>query len=429
MGLTHIIDRRLNGKNKSAVNRERFLRRYRQHIKKAVSDAVSKRSIINIDHGENISIPAKDLDEPTFRSGQGGVREIVNPGNKDFSTGDQVAKPTERQGGQGLGPGEASDSGEGVDEFVFQISQEEFLDFMFEDLELPNLVKKQLKDTTSFKYQRAGFSNQGNPAKINVVRSLQKAYGRRLSLTGKRRESIKILKLKLTNLESSSVDYTAEIYALKLEIEKLKTRIKKTPWIDEFDLRFNQHIMLPLPSTSAVMFCLMDVSGSMSKIHKDIAKRFYILLYLFLKRNYKKIDVVFIRHHTSAKEVDEEEFFHSRETGGTIVSSALKLMYDIIKQRYPAADWNIYAAQASDGDNWHGDSPICLKLLRENILPQVQHFAYIEITKLEHQSLWHQYETLSPEFPESFVIQNISDESEIYPVFRELFSRKGTHHE
>jgi uncharacterized sporulation protein YeaH/YhbH (DUF444 family) len=173
----------------------------------------------------------------------------------------------------------------------------------------------------------------------------------------------------------------------------------------------------------------MDVSGSMSKIHKDIAKRFYILLYLFLKRNYKKIDVVFIRHHTSAKEVDEEEFFHSRETGGTIVSSALKLMYDIIKQRYPAADWNIYAAQASDGDNWHGDSPICLKLLRENILPQVQHFAYIEITKLEHQSLWHQYETLSPEFPESFVIQNISDESEIYPVFRELFSRKGTHHE
>jgi uncharacterized sporulation protein YeaH/YhbH (DUF444 family) len=137
--------------------------------------------------------------------------------------------------------------------------------------------------------------------------------------------------------------------------------------------------------------------------------------------------VVFIRHHTSAKEVDEEEFFHSRETGGTIVSSALKLMNDIIKQRYPASDWNIYAAQASDGDNWHGDSSICLKLLRENILPQVQYFAYIEITKLEHQSLWHEYAALSPEFPEGFVIQNISDESEIYPVFRELFSRKGSH--
>ncbi len=429
MGLTHIIDRRLNGKNKSAVNRERFLRRYRQHIKKAVSDAVSKRSITDIDRGDNISIPSKDLDEPTFRSGQGGLRETVNPGNKDFTTGDQVAKPSKGKGEQGSGQGEASDSGEGVDEFVFQISQEEFLDCMFEDLELPNLVKKQLKDTTSFKYQRAGYSNQGNPAKINVVRSLQKAYGRRLALTGKKRESIKKLALKLMELESSTEDYTTEIRTLKLKIEKFKTRIKKIPWIDDVDLKFNQHVKIALPSTSAVMFCLMDVSGSMSKMHKDIAKRFYILLYLFLKRNYKKIDVIFIRHHTSAKEVDEEEFFYSRETGGTIVSSALKLMNDIIKQRYPAIDWNIYAAQASDGDNWNGDSPLCLKVLREDILPQIQYFAYIEITKLEHQSLWNEYESLSPEFPDNFAIQNISNESEIYPVFRELFTRKDSHHE
>ena len=299
---------------------------------------------------------------------------------------------------------------------------------MFEDLELPNLVKKQLKDTTSFKYQRAGYSNQGNPAKINVVRSLQKAYGRRLALTGKKRESLKKLELKLMDLESSTEDDTTEIRTLKLKIEKFKTRIKKIPWIDDVDLKFNQHVKIALPSTSAVMFCLMDVSGSMSKMHKDIAKRFYILLYLFLKRNYKKIDVIFIRHHTSAKEVDEEEFFYSRETGGTIVSSALKLMNDIIKQRYPAIDWNIYAAQASDGDNWNGDSPLCLKVLREDILPQIQYFAYIEITKLEHQSLWDEYESLSPEFPDNFAIQTISNESEIYPVFRELFSRKESHH-
>jgi uncharacterized sporulation protein YeaH/YhbH (DUF444 family) len=428
MGLTHIIDRRLNGKNKSAVNRERFLRRYRQHIKKAVADAVSKRSITDIERGDNISIPSKDLDEPTFRSGQGGLRKTVNPGNKDFTTGDRIAKPSKGQGEQGSGQGEASDSGEGVDEFVFQISQEEFLDCMFEDLELPNLVKKQLKDTTSFKYQRAGYSNQGNPAKINVVRSLQKAYGRRLALTGKKRESLKKLELKLMELASSTEDNAIEIRKLKLKIEKFKTRIKKIPWIDDVDLKFNQHVKIALPSTSAVMFCLMDVSGSMSKMHKDIAKRFYILLYLFLKRNYKKIDVIFIRHHTSAKEVDEEEFFYSRETGGTIVSSALKLMNDIIKQRYPAIDWNIYAAQASDGDNWNGDSPLCLKVLREDILPQIQYFAYIEITKLEHQSLWNEYESLSPEFPDNFAIQTISNESEIYPVFRELFSRKESHH-
>ena len=104
------------------------------------------------------------------------------------------------------------------------------------------------------------------------------------------------------------------------------------------------------------MFCLMDVSGSMDEERKDIAKRFFILLYLFLTRNYERIEVVFIRHHTIAKEVDEDEFFHSRESGGTVVSSALKLMQEIIRERYPLTEWNIYAAQASDGDNWDDDS-------------------------------------------------------------------------
>lgn len=424
MGISHIIDRRLNGKNKSAVNRERFLRRYRQHIKKAVSDAVGKRSITDMERGEDISIPSRDLNEPSFHSGSGGVREGVNPGNKEFSTGDQLPKPPGGAGGGGAGEGQASDSGEGEDEFVFQISQEEFLDFMFEDLALPNLVKKQLKDTTSYKYLRAGFTNVGNPSKINVVRSLRKAYGRRIALTGKSREKIKAIDEQIKALDSNDELQQNEIKKLLEEKQKLSERIKKIPWIDEFDLRFNQHIKQPVPSTSAVMFCLMDVSGSMTQMHKDIAKRFYILLYLFLKRNYEKIDVVFIRHHTSAKEVDEEEFFYSRETGGTIVSSAIKLMDEIIQQRYPASDWNIYAAQASDGDNWNDDSPTCSKLLREKILPLVQYYAYIEITQLDHQMLWHEYEKILSDFPDSFAMQHIKDAGDIYPVFRELFQRK-----
>jgi uncharacterized sporulation protein YeaH/YhbH (DUF444 family) len=424
MGISHIIDRRLNGKNKSAVNRERFLRRYREHIKKAVSDAVGKRSITDMDRGESISIPSKDLDEPVFRTGQGGVNETVNPGNREFTTGDLLPKPPGGSGSGGSGEGEASDSGEGMDEFAFQISQEEFLDFMFEDLELPNLIKKQLKDTTSYKYLRAGFTNTGNPAKINIVRSLKKAYGRRIALTGKSKEKIAKLETQIAELDDSDEVQSTQIKALNSELERLRKRIKKIPWIDEFDLRFNQHVKLPVPSTSAVMFCLMDVSGSMTQMHKDIAKRFYLLLYLFLKRNYQKIDVVFIRHHTSAKEVDEQEFFYSRETGGTIVSSALKMMQEIIEQRYPASEWNIYAAQASDGDNWNDDSPACTKLLRESILPHVQYFSYIEITQLEHQMLWHEYEKLGKEFSDCFAMQNIKSEADIYPVFRELFQRK-----
>ncbi len=430
MGLTHIIDRRLNGKNKSAVNRERFIRRYREHIKKAVADAVSKRSITDMDRGESINIPTRDIEEHVFRPGEGGKREIVHPGNREYIAGDALPKPP-KGGGGGSGTGDASDSGEGMDEFVFTISQEEFLDFMFEDLELPNLVKKQLKDTSAYKYVRSGLSTAGIPAKINIVRSLRGAYGRRLALTGKHRNKIAELEKQLEELKAApdipdpAFSTADQIRALEDEIERLKNRIHKIPWIDDFDLRYNQHVKQPYPSTSAVMFCLMDVSGSMSQMHKEIAKRFFILLYLFLKRNYQKIDVVFIRHHTSAKEVDEQEFFYSRETGGTIVSSALKLMQEIVDERYSPSDWNIYAAQASDGDNWNDDSPLCSQILDKEILPKVQYFSYIEITPHDHQMLWYEYLKLTEKWPDQFAIQHLVDAGDIYPVFRKLFARKS----
>ena len=435
MGMTHIIDRRLNGKNKSAVNRQRFLRRYREHIKKAVTDAVNKRSITDIDRGEKISIPGKDIAEPIFRNGRGGRRTVIHPGNKEFVTGDTIPRPPGGGGGGGAGQGKASADGEGLDEFVFQISQDEFLDFMFEDLALPNLMQKQLKDVNKFKYVRAGYTTSGTPNKINIVRSLRGAYARRLALTGNSRKKVEKLEQELQELKArpdlSDPVFRREerIKELEEEIQRLKARIKKIPYIDEIDIRYNQHLKQPQPSTSAVMFCLMDVSGSMSQAHKDIAKRFFILLYLFLTRNYEKIDVVFIRHHTSAKEVDEEEFFYSRETGGTIVSSALKLMKEIVDERYPAADWNIYAAQASDGDNWNDDSPRCSKILANQVLPMVQYYAYIEITPHEHQMLWHEYEKLLGQFPEQFSMQQIVDASDIYPVFRRLFQKQVHQHE
>lgn len=430
MGMTHIVDRRLNGKNKSAVNRERFLRRYRHHIKKAVSDAVHQRSITDIERGESVSIPTRDVDEPVFHHGQGGNREMVHPGNQEFVAGDRLPKP---EGGDGRshGQGQASQDGEGMDEFAFQITQEEFLNFLFDDLELPNLVRKKLKDTETFNYVRSGFSTQGVPAKLDVVRSLRGAHARRLGLSGARKKKIRELETQLADLRTAPADldtafsHEDQIKVLEDEIARLKANVKRIPFIDEIDLRYRQHLKQPKPATSAVMFCVMDVSGSMTQMHKDTAKRFFLLLYLFLKKNYKKIDVVFIRHHTSAKEVDEEEFFYSRETGGTIVSSALKLMHKIIESRYSPAEWNIYAAQASDGDNWNDDSPTCGKLLTDSILPLVQYFAYVEITPQDHQMLWYEYERVQERFPESFAQQQIADPGEIYPVFRLLFERKA----
>ncbi|GGY78781.1 YeaH/YhbH family protein [Marinobacter zhanjiangensis] len=430
MGMTHVVDRRLNGKNKSAVNRERFLRRYRQHIKKAVADAVQKRSITDIERGESVSIPSRDIHEPIFHHGQGGKREMVHPGNQEFVAGDEIAKP-EGGGGGGSGAGQASPDGEGMDEFAFQITQDEFLDFLFDDLELPNLARKKLKDTEAFTWQRSGFTSQGVPAKLDVVRSLRGAHARRLGLSGARRKKIRELQEQLAALKSAPDDldpafsHADQIEALESEIARLKANVRRIPFIDEIDLRYRQHVKKPKPATSAVMFCLMDVSGSMTQTHKDIAKRFFILLYLFLKKNYKKIDVVFIRHHTSAKEVDEEEFFYSRETGGTIVSSALKLMHKIIESRYSPDEWNIYAAQASDGDNWNDDSPVCGKILAERIIPLVQYYSYVEITPQDHQMLWYEYQKVMESFPQSFAMQQIADPAEIYPVFRQLFERKA----
>ena len=171
------------------------------------------------------------------------------------------------------------------------------------------------------------------------------------------------------------------------------------------------------------MFCLMDVSGSMDENRKNIAKRFFMLLYLFLTKSYERIELVFIRHHTVAKEVAEADFFSSRESGGTVVSSALVLMRDIIRERYPAANWNIYAAQASDGDNWESDSPRCRELLVQDILPLTQFFAYVEIEAEQPQSLWREY-TQVKTASRRFAMQRILTLEDIYPVFRELFRKK-----
>lgn len=420
--MSHVIDRRLNGKNKSTVNRQRFLRRYREHIKKAVEDAVSRRSITDMEHGEKISIPGRDLAEPTLHHGQGGQQTTVHPGNKEFAGGERIARP--QGGGAGKGAGNASNSGEGMDEFVFQITQEEFLNFMFEDLELPNLVKRHLTGSETFKTVRAGISNDGNPSRINIVRTLRSSHARRIALSGSSRAKLREAQAQLSQLLAAEPNNTDAIQALESEILALQARIKRVPFLDTFDLKYNLLTKQPTPSSKAVMFCLMDVSGSMTQATKDIAKRFFILLYLFLKRNYDKIDVVFIRHHTSAREVDEEEFFYSRETGGTIVSSALKLMQEVMAERYTSSEWNIYAAQASDGDNWNDDSPLCREILLKQIMPFMQYFTYVEITPREHQALWAEYEQVGAAFRDSFAQQQLSSAGDIYPVFRELFQRR-----
>jgi uncharacterized sporulation protein YeaH/YhbH (DUF444 family) len=420
--MSHLIDRRLNGKNKSAVNRQRFLRRYKTQLKRAVSDAVNRRSITDIDSGETVGIPSKDISEPVFHHGPGGTRDMVHPGNKDFLPGDRVQRP--EGGGGGSGQGQASNSGQGEDDFVFTLSREEFLDLMFDDLELPNLVRNQLIGTTEFKTVRAGYQTDGAPANIDVVRSLKGAIARRTALGSPHRARIRQLEEEIDVLLTAGVDEEdARILDMREEIDRLKTRISALPFIDTFDLRYQSFVKEPQPTSKAVMLCIMDVSGSMDQVRKNLAKRFFILLYLFLQRNYDRIDLIFVRHHTVAAEVNEEDFFYSRETGGTVVSSALNLAYDILRERYDPSVWNVYAAQASDGDNWDSDSVICREVLTTKLMPMMRYYAYVEITPRQHQSLWYAYQEVKAVHPH-FAMQEIGGAEDIYPVFRELFKRQ-----
>ncbi|MEO8545631.1 MAG: YeaH/YhbH family protein [Burkholderiaceae bacterium] len=425
-----IIDRRFDSKNKSSVNRARFIKRFKGQIRKAVSDAIGQRGVRDLDNGEKVGIAGKDIAEPQFGHGRGGIWETVNPGNDRFSRGDEVDRPG--GGAGGAGRGQASRDGEGLDDFVFTLTRDEFLDIFFDELALPNMVKRQLARIENFKRVRAGFTQTGVPTNINLGRTMRGAAGRRIAVGAPYVIRLRALERELRELQAVRAQSGADpdvpdpqVEQLQRDIARQRARIDAVPFIDTFDLRYNNRVRIPQPTTQAVMFCLLDVSGSMDEERKSIAKRFFMLLYLFLNRNYEHTEVVFIRHHTVALEVDEDDFFTSRETGGTVVSSALELMRTVIAARYSSSQWNIYGAQASDGDNWNDDSPRCRELLQDAILPLTQYFAYIEITDGPPQNLWREYQKLQSSHPGQFAMQRIGTVRDIYPVFRELFRKRG----
>jgi hypothetical protein len=430
----HFIDRRKNPKGKSLGNRQRFLRRARVQIKEAVNKSIRDRSVKDLDNGEKITIPSKSTSEPRFRlNPESGEREWVAPGNKEFGVGDKIKKPP-KQGGKGAGK-DAADSGDSEDSFQFTLTQDEFLDIFFEDLELPNLVKRSLKETKSKAYRRAGISVVGSPTNLNLIRTMRNAHGRRLALKRPSTREMNELKERLFELERIAEPSEAEIaekLALLSKLQEMEARRRWAPFIDPLDVRYNAYEPTPVPTTAAVMFCLMDVSGSMGEREKDLAKRFYMLLYLFLKRRYERVDVVFIRHTHHAEEVDEETFFYSRQSGGTVVSTALEKMLEIQKARYSASEWNIYVAQASDGYTQSGDAKRCVEMLDEDVMPISQYYAYIEILderelevfsdKDSGAELWRAYRTFAPRW-KTFAQTRIAKPSDIFPVFRELFAK------
>lgn len=422
----HIVDRRLNPKAKSLGNRQRFLRRAKAEIREAVRESLRKRKVSDVDGGEDVRIRSKSLREPTFGLGRdAGERDFVLPGNREFSPGDVIRKPESGKGGRGQ---KGSADGEGDDDFVFSLSREEFLDIFFEDLQLPNMIKAKLKTIKSAQPVRAGFSTDGPPSRLNQVRTMRNSLARRIALRRPRQAEIDALEAEISQEEQSESPDAAKLESLGNKLRHLLHLRKIVAYIDPIDLKYNRMERRPKPKTQAVMFCLMDVSASMTEDLKELSKRFFMLLHLFLSRHYAEVDIVFIRHTTKAQEVDEETFFRATETGGTVISSALEEMMNVVRDRYPVDDWNIYAAQASDGHNFDDDMDHAMGLLRQEILPICQYYAYIEVYSNEHMSsfqsvVWSGYEQIDDTL-KNFAMRRVSGPGDIYPVFRELFSPK-----
>ena len=417
--MLNLIDRRGNARGKSAVNRERFLRRYKAQIQQAVRGMVGERSLADMERGGEVRVPPKDVSEPSFGFGRGGNREFVLPGNREYVAGDTIDRPV----GSGSRNGSThGGEGEGEDAFVFSLSREEFMQLFFDDLELPRLALTHLGRVERPKSKRAGFATTGVPANLAIGRTMKQALARRIALGGSLARDAKALEAEFAvAVAAGQSEAAARAHA---EVERVLRRRAALPFIDEPDLRYRNRVQRPEPVARAVMFCLMDVSASMDEDKKDLAKRFFTLLYLFLTRKYNEVALVFIRHTDTAEEVDEDRFFHERLNGGTVVCSALELADSVREDRY--GDWNVYVAQASDGDAFGSDPARSARFLRERLLPATRYYAYLELTAAEGgeraSPLWVEYERLAA--AGNFAMRRASEPTQIYPVFRELFRKE-----
>ncbi|WP_417840244.1 YeaH/YhbH family protein [Terasakiella sp.] len=432
--MRYFVDRRENPKGKSLGNRQRFVKRARARIKEVVNKSLKDRSIKDLATGEKITIPTKGIEEPKFlNDGRTGSKNRVFPGNKDFMPGDKIKRP---EGGGAGGRGkQGSDDGEGQDDFSFTLTRDEFLDLFFEDLELPDLVKKSLTDVRNFQTKHAGYRTSGTTSNITLVRTMRQSLARRTALKRPKKAEMDEIEDEIAELEAKSrlgVKQKERLEELKSLLIKKERKRQVVGFIDPIDVRYHAFEKVPQPNSKAVMFCLMDVSGSMGEREKDLAKRFFLLLHLFLDRRYEYTEIVFIRHTHIAQEVDEETFFYGRESGGTVVSRALEEMKKIQRDRYPTDIWNIYGAQVSDGDNTTGDSGTCISLLNNDILPVVQYYTYIEVVDVQEMEivrngeggsdLWKAYRQVRDDWP-LFKMGKISQPGDIYGVFRELFAK------
>jgi uncharacterized sporulation protein YeaH/YhbH (DUF444 family) len=420
--MSTLIDARHRGRDKSADNRARFLRRFRGLLRTKVAELARQRSIRDSTQGAEIELSPHDISEPRFRHRAGtGSESRVLPGNDRFTRGQKI--PRKPQGnGQGQGGKEPGD-GDSEDAFRFVLTRDEYLAILFDDLELPRLLRTQQADITETRMRRAGYTRQGVPGTLAVPRTMKTSLARRIALSGALREQLRVARDTLGGLEktasnASNASDPREAERLRAHIEELERQLRTVPFLDELDLRYRASVPFQLPRTAAVMICLMDVSSSMDEDLKDIAKRFFLLLYLFLERKYDRVELVFVRHTDDAEECDEREFFHGTKSGGTRVLAGLHKVSEIAG-RYEPENWNLYLAQASDGDAFGDDGARSAQFLSENLRERLRFAVYLGVGNEENSTLARHYRNVAD--GQFLSMAHATNRDQVYPAFRALF--------
>jgi len=443
-----IVDKRNIGRDRTVENRQRFLKRIRQTIKDQLPDIIAKRSLKDIgSSGADIKVNRKTIGEPTIHGAPGGTVDRVAPGNDTYVVGDMVPKPYGSRGRNGREAGE----GESEDDFIVEISRDEFLKYFFEDLELPHMIANELAKSRETKRENAGFTSDGPPARLNVLRSYKQSLARKLPLRSSLLKEIEKTEQELAVYENPAagrnnfgideaqrLQITCAILELQIKLDDLKHRLEYIPLFEEMDLRYRAVVSKDVPSTHATMIMIMDNSGSMQEREKTIARKFFWLLYSFLIRQYDEIELRFVSHTDEAEEMNEEEFFTTTISGGTLVSTALDLTAQIINEDLIPGT-NVYVAQVSDGDNFSTDNGTCAEILEDDILPKVRYFAYVQVDDYhEHddpqdvtlsalmdisKGLWKAYTQVMGVNPK-LQAKRVHQERDIYPVFRAMFQKK-----
>ena len=368
----------------------------------------------------------------TFRSpGSATVRaatgKSVHPGNKEFVEGDKIPRPEGGGGGRG---GRESGSGQAVDDFVFTLSRDEFLSIFFEDLELPNLMRTAMAEAEQKKLIRAGYVKEGTPCSLSVGKTMKTALARRIALGGPIKTEIADSHAKSWRLPPFRAAAALASRRCASASVELEARLDRLPFLDDVDLRYRHRVAVPAPTARAVMFCLMDVSASMDERKKDLAKRFFTLLYLFLTRKYERVELVFIRHTDEAQEVDEDTFFYDTQSGGTVVFSALEMMQTDLPR-----------ALSEVGVEHLRRASLRRRCVRRR---SGQERAFLARASAAAQPLLRLYRSAGRQLagqqqpvgrlrasarpPGNFAMRRVVPPQEIYPVFRELFRKEiGCH--